>query len=307
MDRHSLKSLWQQPLIRAALIHIGLLVTGWLIVTMIARTLGLSVSLLGILLGYAVVNVALTGWLLRKRVEPEPETDATAESLVEFACEPLGAVINDAKSRLAKARKRVGRQTAMYQPLDKLVRLTRKIERRLALEPELRGEFARTLSDDLPLIAETAEQYVDLAGQDLSDGQNARMIVAEGVLREAGDRLETLSKSEGRMDAPVVGLIRMDTNAEVLAERLSTDTDAAIRRAMAARVSHALRRTARSVDEVFAADLRIAADKIDGLAGEDNAALAEDSPSLILAAEGVAAELSPERETVLRKQIQAYL
>ncbi len=308
MDRHSLKSLWRQPLVRAALIHIGLLGTGWLVASMIARTLGLSVSLLGILLGYAVVNVVLTGWLLRRRATPEPpETDATAEALAEFGDEPLGAVIGDAKGRLAKARKRVGRQAAMYQPLDKLVRLTRKIERRLALEPEFRGTFARTLSDDLPLIADTAEQYVDLAGQDLPDDQNARMIVVEGVLREAGDRLETLSKSEGRMDTPVIGLIRMDTNAEVLAERLSADTDAATRRATAARVSHALKQAARSVDEGFAGDLRIAADKIDALSGGDGGALVKDSPSLIAAAEGVVIELSPEREAQLRKQIQAYL
>jgi len=239
---------------------------------MIARALGLSVSVLGILLGYAVVNVMLTGWLLRRRESSEPEVDATAEALAGFAEEPLGAVIGDSKDRLAKARKRVGRQTAMYQPLDKLVRLTRKIERRLALEPELRSEFSRTLTDDLPLIADTAEQYVDLANQELSDKQNTTMIVAEGVLREAGDRLETLSKSEGRMDTPVIGLIRMDTNTEVLAERLSADTDVATRRAAAARVSHALRRAAKASE---VKEFERAASEIDTMVSADEAQLEE--------------------------------
>lgn len=272
MDRRSLIILSRHPVARAALIHIGLLTTGWLIAMMIARALGLSVSVLGILLGYAVVNVMLTGWLLRRRESSEPEVDATAEALAGFAEEPLGAVIGDSKDRLAKARKRVGRQTAMYQPLDKLVRLTRKIERRLALEPELRSEFSRTLTDDLPLIADTAEQYVDLANQELSDKQNTTMIVAEGVLREAGDRLETLSKSEGRMDTPVIGLIRMDTNTEVLAERLSADTDVATRRAAAARVSHALRRAAKASE---VKEFERAASEIDTMVSADEAQLEE--------------------------------
>jgi len=303
MNRRSLKALWQQPLVRAALIHVGLLGTGWLIAMMIARALGLSVSLLGILLGYAVINIMLTGWLLRRRVQSEPEIDVTAEALAEFAEEPLGIVMRDAKDRLAKARKRVGRQAAMYQPLDKLVRLTRKIERRLALEPDLRGEFSRTLTDDLPLIADTAEQYVDLAGQDLTAVQNTKMIVAEGVLREAGDRLETLSKSEGRMDAPVIGLIRMDTNAEVLAERLSADTDAATRRATAARVSHALRQAAKTSEiETFSS----AAGQIDKMAGTDDVEFAgflRDHAAEILAK----AEAVAEGESGAVEPLQAVL
>lgn len=307
MTRHSLQNLWQQPLVRAAIIHVALLGSGWLIASMIARALGLSVSLLGILLGYALVNIALTGWLLRRRVEVEPENDAAAEALAEFGDDPLGAMIVDAKDRLAKARKRVGRQAAMYQPLDRLVRLTRKIERRLALEPDQRAGFSRSLSEDLPLIATTAEQYVGLAGQDLTPDQNARMIVAEGVLREAGDRLESLLKSEGKVDAPVIGLIRMDTNAEVLAERLSADTDAATRRAAAARVSHALRQAARSADEAFAQDLRRAADAIDSRVGSEDGWIPEDASNLIAAAEAVTAASAPDTDAMLRERIQVYL
>jgi len=302
-----MKSLWAHPLFRAATLHLGLLSTGWLIAWMIARTLGLSVSLLGILLGYAVINIALTGWLLRRRDDVEPEIDRTAEALSEFADEPLGALIGGSKDRLAKARKRVGRSAAMYQPLDRLVRLTRKIERRLALEPDLRAGFSKSLSDDLPLIATTAEQYVGLAGQELTADQNARMIVAEGVLREAGDRLEALAKSEGDTDTPVIGLIRMDTNAEVLAERLSADTDGATRRAAAARVSHALRQAARTADEAFAADLRIAAGRIDERATADGGTLPDGAADLITAAEAMTANPSSEQETALRKKIKAYL
>ncbi len=305
MTKSGLQNLWHQPLIRAAIIHVALLSSGWIVALMIARALGLSVSLLGILLGYALINIALTGWLLRRRAVPEPESDATAEALAEFADDPLGALIGDAKGRLAKARKRVGRQAAMYQPLDRLVRQTRKIERRLALEPELRVAVSRSLSEDLPLIATTAEQYVGLAGQELSSDQNARMIVAEGVLREAGDRLESLVKGEAKVDAPVVGLIRMDTNAEVLAERLSSDTDAATRRAAAARVSHALRQAGRSVDGDFAGELRRAAVEIDSRASAGD--LPEQAADLIAAAERVVAEGSLDAEVDLRKRVQAHL
>ena len=307
MNRNTIKSLWAQPLVRAAVIHLGLLSSGWFIAWLIARTLGLSVSLLGILLGYAVINIALTGWLLRRQADVEPEINRTAEALSEFADEPLGALIGGAKDRLAKARKRVGRSAAMYQPLDRLVRLTRKIERRLALEPDLRAGFSRGLTHDLPLIATTAEQYVGLAGQDLTADQNARMIMAEGVLREAGDRLESLAKSEGDMDAPVIGLIRMDTNAEVLAERLSADTDGATRRAAAARVSHALRQAARSSDEALSADLRMAAGRVDELAAADGGTLPDGAFDLIAAAEAMVDDPSSDHETTLRDKIKPYL
>jgi len=141
---------------------------------------------------------------------------------------------------------------SQYRPdglVARLVRQTRKIERRLALEPDLRPVFAPNITQDLPLIATTAEQYVALAGQELPAAQNERMIVAEGVLREAGDRLERLLNNDGHIDAPVVGLIRMDTNAEVLAERLSADTADAAKRANAARLSHALRQASRGAED----------------------------------------------------------
>ena len=307
MQMSTLKNLWQQPLIRAGLIHLALLGGGWAVAAGIASMLSLSVSVLGILLGYAVVNIALTGWLLRRRQEVEAVADSTADALAEFAEDPLGALIGDAKDRLAKARKRVGRKAAMYQPLDRLVRLTRKIERRLALELELRTAFSRSLNQDLPLIATTAEQYVGLVGQDLSAAQNARMIVAEGVLREAGDRLERLSVSDGKIDAPVIELIRMDTSAEVLAERMSADTDGATRRAAAARVSHALRQAARSVGDDLAGDLRTVALAVDEHAAAEDGALPDDATALIEAAEAVIAEPSDAGEVVLRDLLKKHL
>ena len=307
MKLATLKNLWQQPLVRAGILHIALLLSGWAVARGIASMLSLSVSVLGILLGYAVVNIALTGWLLRRRVEIEPEVDQTADALAEFADDPLGGIIGDSKARLAKARKKVGRQAAMYQPLDRLVRQTRKIERRLALEPDLRAAFSPGLSQDLPLIAATAEQYVGLAGQELSPVQNERMIVAEGVLREAGDRLEGLLDSDGKVDAPVIGLIRMDTNAEVLAERLSTDTNGAAKRASAARVSHALRQAARAADEAFATVLQSAATRMDEMVAGGEALLPEDAPAIVEAAEAFAVQASELNKRTLRKQIRELM
>lgn len=306
MSMSTLRTLWQQPLIRAALIHIALLGSGWAIASGIASMLSLSVSVLGILLGYAVVNIALTGWLLRRRAVVEPEPDATADALAEFADEPLGVVIIDAKERLAMARKRVGRHTAMYQPLDRLVRLTRKIERRLAVEPELRPSFARSLNQDLPLIATTAEQYVGLAGQDLSVEENDSLMVAEGVLREALDRLETLSESDGKIVPPVISQIRMDTSTEVLAERMSADPDDAAKRATAARVSHSLRQAARSAADDFAGDLRRAADRVDEMTSNAGGAPAN-AVAIIDAAEAQVADASDASEKALRKQIRKVL
>ena len=307
MKLATLKNLWQQPLVRAGLLHIALLLSGWVIARGIASMLSLSVSVLGILLGYAVINIALTGWLLRRRAEIEPEVDQTADALREFAEEPLGATIGDAKARLAMARKKIGRQTAMYQPLDRLVRQTRKIERRLALEPDLRTAYSPGLNQDLPLIADTAEQYVVLAGQELSPAQNERMVVAEGVLREAGDRLENLLESDGKVDAPVIGLIRMDTNAEVLAERLSADTNNAAKRAAAARVSHALRQAARAGGEAFADDLQSAATRVDEMAVGDELTLPDNAATIVEAAETFAAEASEANEKVLRRQVRKLL
>lgn len=307
MKLATLNNLWQQPLVRAGLLHIALLAVGWAIANGIASALSLSVSVLGILLGYAVINIALTGWLLRRRVEVEPELDQTADALAEFADDPLGATIGDAKARLAMARKKVGRKTAMYQPLDRLVRQTRKIERRLALEPDLRAGFSTGLSQDLPLIADTAEQYVGLAGQDLTPAQNERMIVAEGVLREAGDRLEALLKGDGKVDAPVIGLIRMDTNAEVLAERLSADTNDAAMRATAGRVSHALRQAARASNDILGPDLSRAAVRVDEMAGGEGAGLPDHASAIIAAAEAFVAEGSEANEKVLRKQVRKLL
>jgi hypothetical protein len=151
----------------------------------------------------------------------------------------------------------------------------------------------------LPLIAATAEQYVALAGQELSAAENARLVVAEGVLREAGDRLEALSSSDGKVDAPVIGLIRMDTHSEVLAERLSANTEDAAHRATAARVSHALRRAAKTVDDEFGVMLREKAVAFDALPVGEGSLVAEAS-EIVRAAEAVVAEPGAEREAALR-------
>ena len=93
----------------------------------------------------------------------------------------------------------------------------------------------------------------------------------------------------------------------MLAERLSADTDAATRRAAAARVTHALRQSARSVDEAFALDLRKAADAIDTRVSAEDGWLPADASDLISAAEAVAAESSADTDAALKERIHAYL
>jgi len=171
----------------------------------------------------------------------------------------------------------------------------------------LRAEFSPSLGEDLPLIATTAEQYVGLAGQDLSAAHNERMIVAEGVLREAGDRLEGLLNGEGKVDAPVIGLIRMDTNAEVLAERMSADTNDAARRATAARVRHALKLAARVAEDGFASDLHRAAVRVDEIALDEAVTVPDNAAAIIEASEKLVNEASEANEKALRRQIRKLL
>lgn len=304
MNRAAITSLLRHPLARAAALHLGLLGGGWALAAGIASVLGLSVSLLGLLLGYGVVNIGLTAWLLRRRPVIE-EPDETADALAAFADEPLGSMIAGAKARLAKARRKVGRNAPMYRTLDRLVRTTRRIERRLALDAELRPAFTRSLGQDLPLIAETAEQYVDVATGDLSGADAARMSVAEGVLREAAERLDRLADSDGRIDAAGIGLIRMDAHAEVLAERLSADPVEAARRAEAARLTHLLRRAAKVTDEqALSRDLtRLAAD-IEGFSDDAlHRFLKADAAPLSAATEAILADPSTEAQTQLQQRI----
>ena len=308
MDRAAIMTLFRHPLARAAAIHLGLLGGGWAVAAGIASVLGLGVSLLGILLGYGVVNIGLTAWLLRRRPALDAEPDETADALAAFADEPLGGLIAGALARLVKARRGVGRQSPMYRTLDRLVRTTRKIERRLALDADLRPAFARSLGQDLPLIAETAEQYVGVQGGDgLAEIQTARMDVAEGVLREAADRLDRLLEGDGKIDAANIGLIRMDAHAEVLAERLSADPGEAAQKAAAARVAHTLRRAARTVDDsVLTSDLKRVAGEIDALDGPGlRQFLNRDAEALTKAAEALLAEPGPERTAALRAQMQS--
>lgn len=291
------------------MLHAALLGGGWLVARGVAGLLGVSVSVLGILLAYAVVNVALTAWLLTRRLArelPEPP-DPAVEALSAFGEEPLGTLIAENKDRLAKSRRAVGRQAAMYQPLDRLVRLSRKIERRLALEPDLRPAFSRALSQDLPLIAETAEHYVRLSRQDLPEEQSDRLIVAEGVLREAADRLDRLSDSDGKVDAAHIGLIRMDTNAELLAERMAANTGDAARRATAARVAHALRRAAKFVEEPLAEWLRAAADRVETEAVREGGITLNPSEASVIieVAEAVCEDANSVAVEMLEKHVSA--
>lgn len=287
------RRLWSRSLSRAGLIHLGLMAGAAVLAALVSWPLGFGVSLTGVLILYGLASIGFSAWLMREKAVEEEE-DEEALALAAFAEEPLGILIADARDRLASARRRVGRDATMYQPLHRLVRTTRKIERRLALKPELRPHLSRVLTQQLPLIATTAEQYVGLQGQPLSDEQAERLIVAEGVLREAGDRMTELAEAESKPDGAMVGLIRMDANAEVLANRLSADMDSVTMRAAALRGSHALRQAAKSADERLASQMRGAADRIDRLASEGGPPLRQfvesDLPGLLASADTATAD-----------------
>ena len=291
---------------RAGLVHLALLAGAIVLAALIAFPLGFGLSAFGVLALYGIASVGLTVWLTGQ--DPDDEDESEAAALAAFAEEPLGTLIADAKDRLASARREVGRDATMYQPLNRLVRVTRKIERRLALRSELRPHFNRVLTQRLPLIATTAEQYVRLCGESLSDEQAERLIVAEGVLRESGDRLEQLAQADSKPDDAIVGLIRMDANAEVLAERLSADMDAVTARAAALRAAHALHKSAKSAEDRLASQMRGAAARIERLAGEDSPALRRfvetDLSSLVAASEAVAGSKDTASEEALRGHLR---
>ena len=245
---------------RAALIQGVLLVAGAVAAALLAWPLGLGVSSLGVLVTYFAGNLLASAWLFE---DGEDDGDDEAD---EFRREPLGALIHDAGNRLAAARRAVGRGAPMYQPLNRLVRTSRKIETRLIEEPALRQRLKHVLHREMPLIATTAEQY---AAADASD--SGELMHVEGVLREAGERLDAILEAGGKPDAPMIGRLRMDANAEILAESLALDPSLASARAASHRAAHAMRQAAKGdVDVRLASQLRGTADRIERVAAEDD-------------------------------------
>ena len=282
--RAALGRMWGRPAGRAVLIHTTMLATALAVALGLASLVGLGVSSFGVLVLYGLGSVALTARMLR--VPPVPDPDEAA--MAAFAAEPLGEMLAETRDRLAAARKGVGRDAPLYRTLDRLVRCVRRIERRLALEPEMRPVLSRQLRERLPLVAATAEQHVRLSRG--SPEETGRLLAAEGVLREALDSLDGLSRLEGRPDRAGIGAIRMEASAEALAERLDADMGEAAGRAAVMRAAHALRLAARAADAPFDLRLKGGASRLEDRAADPavQALAVEGLPALEAAEEGAA-------------------
>ncbi len=262
--------LWARTLPRAAMIRLGLLAAAVVVAALLAGLLGIGMSAMEVLVLYVGAETLFSAWHNRK---PPDVPDEEARALEAFALEPLGGLVGDAREQLMQARRGVGREATMYRPLDRLVRVTRKLERRLALEPALRPELNRTLTRELPLVATTATQYVRLRDEPLSPAQSEKLLSAEGVLREAADRLEGLSGLNARPDGPVIGVVRLDANAEVLADYMAADMKAVTGKAVELRGVHALEMAAKNAAPEMAEAMRAAARVIEADAGSAAPAL----------------------------------
>jgi len=187
------------------------------------------------------VHILLTAYLTADVPAP-PDPDGEAAALAAFGETALGALVGGAKGQLTDARRRIGREAVMHGPLDRLVVATRRIEKRLATEPRLRPALNRIVTRELPLVASTAGQYVAMQGR--SGVAPERLVTIEGILRDAAERFDTLGKVEAGPEGALIGLARLDADAEVLADYMATDLDAARGRAEVLRIAHRLDRAA---------------------------------------------------------------
>ncbi len=235
--RDTWSGLNRYPFFRAVVKQAGIALWAAGTVWTMAWGIGSGVS------GWAVlmVHVLLTAWL-HAEDEPAPEPSGEDAALAAFGETALGKLVTEAKGHLTDARRRIGRDAVMYQPLDRLVRATRKIERRLAMEARLRPALNRIVTRELPLVASTAGQYVAMKTRDGVDSD--RLVTIEGILRDAAARFETLAGVEAGPEGALIGLARLDADAEVLADYMATDLSAARGRAEVLRVAHRLDRAA---------------------------------------------------------------
>ncbi len=251
--RETWSGLNRFPYFRALVKQAGVALWAFGVVWAVAWGMGTGISVLAILLIHILISAYLT-------TEPEatPEPDSEAAALAEFAETPLGALMNTSREQLATARRGIGRDAVMYRPLDRLVRATRKVEKRLALDPAARPALNRVILRELPLVASTAKQYVAMQGKEAVDA--ARLTTTEGILRDAAERIEALATAEPGPEGAVIGLARLDADAEVLADYMATDLGAARGRAEVLRIAHRLEKAAPSMVPELEYKLRAVAD-----------------------------------------------
>ncbi len=235
--RETWSGLNRYPYFRALVKQAGIAAWAAATVTAVSWAIGTGVSALAVLLAH----VLLTAYVNADPPAPA-EPDGETAALSAFAETPLGALVGTAERQLTDARRRIGRDAVMHGPLDRLVRSVRAIEKRLATEPRLRPALNRLVTRELPLVASTAGQYVAMQGR----GEVApdRLVTIEGILRDAAERFEALAKAEAGPEGALIGLARLDADAEVLADFMASDLDAARSRAEVLRVAHRLDRAA---------------------------------------------------------------
>ena len=235
--RETWSGLNRFPYFRALVKQAGIALWAVGVVWAVAWGMGTGISVLAILLIHILISAYLTA---EPQVDPAPDEEEAA--LAEFAETPLGALMNTSREQLATARRSIGRDAVMYRPLDRLVRATRKLERRLALDPAARPALNRVILRELPLVASTAKQYVAMQGREAID--DTRLTTTEGILRDAAERVEALVTAEPGPQGAVIGMARLDADAEVLADYMATDLGAARGRAEVLRIAHRLEKAA---------------------------------------------------------------
>lgn|GEM_PF-5601255 len=235
--RETWSGLNRYPYFRALVRQGGILLWAAGTVATVAWAVGAGISVLAIL----IVHILLTAYTTAE-APPLPDPDGASAAMAEFRETALGALIAASKQQLTDARRRIGREAVMHGPLDRLVRAVRGIEKRLSTEPRLRPALNRIVTRELPLVGSTAGQYVAMQGRE--GVAPDRLVTIEGILRDAAERFETLAKAEAGPEGALIGLARLDADAEVLADYMATDLGAARGRAEVLRIAHRLDRAA---------------------------------------------------------------
>jgi len=238
--RETWSGLNRFPLFRAVVKQVGVALWAIAFAGTAAWATGTGFSLVMVLL----VHILLTAYLT---ADPPPEFAEGSEeaALAAFGETPLGGLVAVARGQVTDARRRIGREALMHGSLDRLVQAIRRVEKRLATEPRLRPALNRIVTRELPLVASTAGQYVAMRGREGVDPD--RLLTIEGILRDAADRFEALAKSETGPEGALIGLARLDADAEVLADYMNSDLSVARGRAEVLSIAHRLDRAASRV------------------------------------------------------------
>ena len=287
------------PFFRALVKQIGIALWAVGTVWAVAWGTGTGISAWTILL----IHILLTAWITTETtVTPEPSDEEAA--MAAFGETALGTLVLDAKGQLTDARRRIGRDAVMHQPLDRLVRATRKVERRLAMETRLRPALNRIVTRELPLVASTAGQYVAMQGREGMDP--ARLVTIEGILRDAAERFETLAKVEAGPEGALIGLARLDADAEVLADYMATDLGAARGRAEVLRIAHRLDRAAPNVVPELEYKLRTVSELLQAHADHEEAQLLVSEKGMQVAGIAEVADMDTGGRAALRMALEDW-